>query len=43
MSNELNIVAIQANLTWGNPAKNRLYFEQVINKLTSNTNLVVLP
>lgn len=43
MSKELNIVAIQANLTWGNPAKNRLYFEQVINKLTSNTNLVVLP
>ena len=43
MSKELNIVAIQANLTWGNPEKNRLYFEQVINKLTSNTNLVVLP
>ena len=43
MSKELNIVAIQANLTWGNPAKNRLYFEQVINKLTSDTNLVVLP
>ncbi|MDC1167958.1 nitrilase family protein, partial [Flavobacteriaceae bacterium] len=43
MSKELNIVAIQANLIWGNPEKNRLYFEQVINKLTSNTNLVVLP
>ena len=43
MSKELNIVAIQANLTWGNPAKNRLYFEQVINKLTSDTDLVVLP
>ena len=43
MSKELNIVAIQANLTWGNPEKNRLYFEQVINKLTLNTNLVVLP
>jgi len=43
MSKELNIVAIQANLTWGNPEKKRLYFEQVINKLTSNTNLVVLP
>ena len=43
MSKELNIVAIQANLTWVNPEKNRLYFEQVINKLTSNTNLVVLP
>ena len=43
MSKELSIVAIQANLTWGNPAKNRLYFEQVINKLTSDTDLVVLP
>ena len=43
MSKELNIVAIQANLTWVNPEKNRLYFEQVINKLTLNTNLVVLP
>ena len=43
MSKELNIVAIQANLTWGNPAKNRLYFEQVINKLTSDTDLVVMP
>ena len=43
MSKELNIVAIQANLTWGNPAKNRLYFEQMINKLASDTDLVVLP
>ncbi len=43
MQNELNIVGIQANLTWENPEKNRLFFEKEINKLSKNTDIVVLP
>ena len=43
MQNELNIVAIQAKLTWENPAVNLLFFEQKIAQLDSGTDLIVLP
>ena len=43
MQNELNIVAIQAKLTWENPAINLLFFEQKIAQLDSGTDLIVLP
>ncbi|PQJ68618.1 nitrilase family protein [Polaribacter butkevichii] len=43
MQNELNIVGIQADLVWENPAKNLAFFEEKINMLSKNTNLVVLP
>ena len=43
MQNELNIVAIQAKLTWENPAANLLFFEQKIAQLNSDTDLIVLP
>ena len=43
MQNELNIVAIQAKLTWENPAVNLLFFEQKIAQLDSDTDLIVLP
>jgi omega-amidase len=43
MQNELNIVGIQADLSWENPAENRIFFEEQINSLSENTDLVVLP
>ena len=43
MQNELNIVAIQADLTWENPTANLLSFEQKIALLDSDTDLIVLP
>ncbi|MCL7762300.1 nitrilase family protein [Polaribacter sp. Z014] len=43
MQNELNIVGIQADLVWENPAKNLAFFEEKINALSKNTDLVVLP
>ena len=43
MQNELNIVGIQADLSWENPAENRAFFEKQINSLSENTDLVVLP
>ncbi len=43
MQNELNIVGIQSDLAWENPAKNLTFFEQKINTLSKNTDLVVLP
>ncbi|MGY8909098.1 MAG: amidohydrolase [Flavobacteriales bacterium] len=43
MQNELNIVGIQADLSWENPAENRAFFEEQINSLSENTDLVVLP
>ena len=43
MQNELNIVGIQADLSWENPTENRAFFEEQINSLSENTDLVVLP
>ncbi|QVY64277.1 nitrilase family protein [Polaribacter sp. Q13] len=43
MQNELNIVGIQADLVWENPSKNLAFFEEKINALSKNTDLVVLP
>ena len=43
MQNELNIVGIQADLSWENPIENRAFFEEQINSLSENTDLVVLP
>ena len=43
MQNELNIVAIQADLTWENPTANLLLFEQKIALLDSDTDLIVFP
>ena len=43
MSNELHVVGIQADLFWENPSKNRASFEEKINGLLENTDLIVLP
>ncbi|MGK0413657.1 MAG: omega-amidase [Polaribacter sp.] len=43
MSNELHVVGIQADLFWENPSKNRSFFEEKINCLPKNIDLVVLP
>lgn len=43
MKNELLIVGIQADLFWENPTKNLAFFEEKINNLPENTDLVVLP
>jgi predicted amidohydrolase len=43
MQNELNVVGIQADLVWENPTKNLAFFEERINTLSKNTDLVVLP
>ena len=43
MRNELNVVGIQADLVWENPSKNLTFFEEKINSLAKNTDLVVLP
>ncbi|TXD52447.1 MULTISPECIES: nitrilase family protein [unclassified Polaribacter] len=43
MPNELHIVGIQADLFWENPSKNRSSFDEKINSLPANTDLIVLP
>lgn len=43
MQNELNVVGIQADLVWENPSKNLAFFEEKINLLPKNIDLVVLP
>ncbi|MFK8058926.1 MAG: nitrilase family protein [Polaribacter sp.] len=43
MQNELNVVGIQADLVWENPTKNLAFFEEKINTLSKNTDLVILP
>ena len=43
MQNELNIVAIQAKLTWEDQAANLMFFEHKIAQLDSDTDLIVLP
>ena len=43
MPNELHVVGIQADLFWENPSKNRASFEEKINGLLENTDLIVLP
>ena len=43
MQNELNVVGIQADLVWENPTQNLAFFEDKINMLSKNTDLVVLP
>jgi len=43
MQNELQIVGIQADLLWENPAKNRAFIEERIKSLLEITDLVVLP
>ena len=43
MQNELNVVGIQADLVWENPTENLTFFEEKINTLSKNTDLVVLP
>jgi omega-amidase len=43
MTDQLHVVGIQADLFWENPTKNIAAFEEKINRLTENTDLVVLP
>jgi predicted amidohydrolase len=43
MQNELTIIGIQADLVWENPIKNIAYFEEKINTLCKNTDLIILP
>lgn len=43
MKNELKVTGIQADLYWENPTKNIAFFENKINNLDKDTDLVVLP
>lgn len=43
MQNKLNVAGIQADLFWENPKENLSYFEKEIAKLSTETDLVVLP
>ena len=43
MQKELNVVGIQADLVWENPIQNIAFIEEEINKLSKNTDLVILP
>ncbi|AQS94278.1 amidohydrolase [Polaribacter sp. BM10] len=43
MKNELKVTGIQADLYWENPTKNIAFFENNINNLDKDTDLVVLP
>jgi predicted amidohydrolase len=43
MSTELKVVGIQADLFWENPPKNRAFFEEKINSLSKDVDLIVLP
>ena len=43
MKNELKIVGIQADLVWENPEKNITFFEEKINDLSTDVDLIVLP
>ena len=43
MQEALHIAAIQANLVWENPQQNLNYFEKVIDELTGDIDLVILP
>lgn len=43
MQETLNIVAVQANLSWENPSANLQSFENTINQLNEDVDLVVLP
>ena len=39
----MKIALIQSPLVWENPKSNRNYFEQKINAITENVDLIVLP
>jgi omega-amidase len=39
----MKIAIIQATLEWENPSENRKYFEQKINSISENVDLIVLP
>jgi len=43
MTDQLHVVGIQTDLFWENPTKNIAAFEEKINSLPKNTDLVVLP
>ncbi|MAW96116.1 MULTISPECIES: amidohydrolase [unclassified Leeuwenhoekiella] len=43
MSQTLEIAAIQAHLAWENPIENRAYFDQKINELKQQVDLIILP
>lgn len=43
MKDELFVAGIQAPLIWENPSENRGYFDEKINSLPTNIDLVVLP
>lgn len=43
MKDELFVAGIQAPLVWENPTENRVYFEEKINSLPNNLDLLVLP
>jgi predicted amidohydrolase len=43
MQNQLEIAIIQSKLVWENPKKNRENFDQKINSLDNNLDLIVLP
>ncbi|MCD8407212.1 nitrilase family protein [Tenacibaculum dicentrarchi] len=41
--NKLKAVLIQSDLVWENPTENRIKFEEKINKLSSDVDLIILP
>lgn len=42
-SNKLKVALIQSDLVWENPTENRKHFEDKINELDSNIDLIILP
>lgn len=42
-NNKLTVALIQADLVWENPSENRKNFEEKINTLSSNIDIVILP
>ena len=43
MQNELKVIGIQADLVWENPIQNIAFFEEKINSLNNDVDLIVLP
>ena len=43
MQSILRVIGIQANLVWENAEKNRLFFQKIIDALTDDVDLIVLP
>ena len=43
MPEELKIALIQSPLVWEDPEQNRINFQDMINKISEDTDLIILP